>query len=599
MGLLAFAKNYFSKRASLVNPPRWLYDSLLGGASTSSGIVLNETRAYNLSAVWNAVRAISGDIASLPLCLYRKQDDGGRERADDHPLYPILHDSIGPMTSFSWLETMLSHLLIYGNSYTRIYRDGVGKIVSLQLFHPNSMISAYQDEYGKITYYLMQTLIGSESIQSENILHIRGLSSDGLFGKGVLDVASESLGLATAEMSYQSYYFGNNASPPGFIIVPGRANEQTLAALRKSWEDMYRGIKHSGKPGILWEGMTYQLQNNTPADAQLLELRKFSVNEICRWFNIPAIKLQDNNGSVSYNSGEVQNRQYYDATLRPWMSKIETECRCTLLSELERQKYYIEFVPAALLKADTVGRAQAYEIGIRSGYLAINDVRRMESLPPVEGGDINLVPLNYTPLAFMAKQEDPEPDPEPEDPIDAPMADEDPEGDMEDEAPQDQGATRSQKTRLNFAKAYRRMFADSAERLLKREAYDVRNALKKVSDMDELRAWANEYYLRESYIGIYMSAAISTYVDAVGSDLVDEYGIGERDFDAFVVDYMRWYASQHKEASLLEITDVSTRDGAAGALEAMLNAWLTDRHWAIADRQTVEIESALRMYLEV
>lgn len=601
MGIAGIVRRYLSKRATLSTPPRWLYDSLLGGASTSSGVVLNETRCYNLSAVWNAVRAISGDIASLPLVLYERQPDGGRRRATEHPLYPLLHDSIGSITAFTWLETMIAHLLIRGNSYTRIYRDGFGKAYKLKLYDSNTLTSVSVDEDGYPLQYMFQVKPGMEVVSASEMLHVRGLSNDGIFGRGVLDVAAESLGLATAQMSYQSYYFGNNAAPPGFIIVPGRANEQTLAALRKSWEDMYRGIKNSGKPGILWEGMSYQSQNTSPADAQLLELRKFELNEIARWFNIPPIKLQDNSGSVSYNSGEVQARQYYDNCLRPWLTRIESECRTTLLATSERENYYIEFLPAALLRADTLGRAQAYEIGIRSGYLSINDVRKMESLPPVDGGDINLVPLNYTPLAMMAAGEthsetpdEPEPDSD---------SDDDPEpttdGPPSDEPTDDTMRSRSTKARENFARAYRRMFADSAERLLKREAYDIRNALKKLTDMNDMRAWANEYYDRETYMGMYMSAAISTYTDVIGGDLVEEHGLGERNFDAFVNDYCNWYTSQHKEASLLDITETSTREGASGAMEAMLNAWLTDRHWSIADRQTLEIETALRQYLEV
>lgn len=587
IGLLASAAGYLKKRWTLSNPPSWLFE--VGGGSTSSGVIINETRAFNLSAFWNASRAISGDIASLPLVLYQRESDGGRRRAYERPLYPILHDSIGSITSCMWVEAMVSNLLIRGNSYTRIYRDGFGSVSRLQPYDAYSLTSIRTDNFGFPLQYMFQTATGPEWVDRADMLHVRGLSSDGIFGRGVLDVAAESLGLATAEANYQSYFFGNNASPPGFLIVPGRANEQTLTALRKSWEDMHRGVKASGKPGILWEGMTYQANGSSPADSQLLELRKFSVNEIARWFNIPPIKLQDNSGSVSYNSGEIQARQYYDNCLRPWLTKIETELRMSLLTEQERGDYYIEFLPGALLRADTVGRAQAYEIGIRSGYLSINDVRRMESLPPVEGGDVNLVPLNYTPLAMMANGEAPKQPAGPEPTTDGPPA---------DEPTDDTTRTRSMKARQNFARAYRRMFAESAGRLLKREAGDIRVAMKTHADLVEFAAWADEYYSRENYMGTYMQAAIWTYVDVIAGDLLEENGLDARDLSVFVSDYLDSFVGFHKRRSQMEIKTMCERDGAYGAIEAMLMGWASDRNWAIADEQTTEIETALRMWLE-
>lgn len=582
----------------------------LGGSPTSSGIAINETRAYNLSAVWNAVRAISGDIASLPLVLYQKQPDGGRRRATEHPLYPILHDSIGSITAFTWVETMLAHLLIRGNSYTRIYRDGFGRVAALRLYDPYTLTSIRADEFGFPIQYMFQNSKGADVVDAKDMLHVRGLSCDGIFGRGVLDVAAESLGLATAEMQYQSYYFGNNASPPGFIIVPGRANEQTLAALRKSWEDMYRGVKASGKPGILWEGMSYQTQNNSPANAQLLELRKFEVNEIARWFNIPPIKLQDNSGSVSYNSGEVQNRQYYDNCLRPWLTRIETECRAALLTASERESYYIEFLPGALLRADTVGRAQAYQIGIQAGYLSINDVRRMESLPPVDGGDVNLVPLNYAPLEYVAYGATFAPDieDEPEGPDDTdgdaggtgtgspePTTD----GPPADEPADDSMRSRSVKARENFARAYRRMFADAAGRMLKREINDIHLAMKRHESLPDFTAWAEEYYGRETYMGLYMATAIWTYADVIASDLAEEHGREAKALEVFANDYVDSFVGFHKRRSLGEIKEMCKREGAYGAIEAMLGAWANDRNWAIADEQVQEIEIALRMWMEV
>ena len=379
------------------------YGFFLG--QSSSGKRVNERSAMQMTAVYSCVRILSEAIASLPVHVYKYNDSGGKEKALDHPLYFLLHDEPNPeMTSFAFRETLMTHLLLWGNAYAQIIRNGKGDVIGLYPLMPDRM-TVDRDEKGHLYYqYQMsqddaQTMKGQTVIlQPKDVLHIPGLGFDGLVGYSPIAMAKNAIGLAIAAEEYGSKFYANGAAPSGVLEHPGTLKDP--AKVRDSWNSAFGGSSNSHKVAVLEEGLKYTPISISPNEAQFLETRKFQINEIARIFRVPPHMVGDLEKS-SFSNIEQQSLEFVKYTLDPWVSRWEQNMMRSLFSADEKATYFIKFNVDGLLRGDYQSRMNGYAIGRQNGWMSANDIRELENLdriPTELGGDLYLVNGNLCKL---------------------------------------------------------------------------------------------------------------------------------------------------------------------------------------------------------
>ena len=364
-----------------------------------------------MTAVYCCVRILSEAVASLPLQFYRYTDDGGKEKAVEHPLYFLLHDEPNPeMTSFIFRETLMTHLLLWGNAYSQIIRDGKGEVVALYPLMPDRM-KVDRDEHGKL--YYEYTVYDSDDVdgrkgtnkvgrtvrlQPHDVLHIPGLGFDGLVGYSPIAMAKNAIGLAIATEEYGSKFFANGAAPSGVLEHPGTIKDPSK--VRESWQATFGGSGNANKIAVLEEGMKYTPISISPEQAQFLETRKFQIDEIARIFRVPPHMIGDLEKS-SFNNIEQQSLEFVKYTLDPWVSRWEQAMVRALLTPDEKKKYFFKFNVDGLLRGDYQSRMNGYATARQNGWMSANDIRELENLdriPAEQGGDLYLINGNMTKL---------------------------------------------------------------------------------------------------------------------------------------------------------------------------------------------------------
>jgi HK97 family phage portal protein len=357
------------------------YSFFFGG--TASGKTVNERTAMQTTAVYACVRILAETIASLPLNIYRSTGNG-KEKAIDHQLYYLLHDEPNPeMTSFVFRETLMSHLLLWGNAYAQIIRDGRGKVLALYPLLPDRMTVDRTTE-GQL-YFEYRKDTGYVILRPEDILHIPGLGFDGLVGYSPIAMAKNAIGMAIATEEYGGKFFANGASPGGVLEHPGVVKDP--ARIRESWNAVYQGSSNAHRIAVLEEGMKFQSIGIPPEQAQFLETRKFQTEEICRIFRVPP-HLVANLDKATFSNIEHQSISFVVHTIRPWLVRLEQGMNKALLTPSEKGQYFVGFVVDGLLRGDYASRMQGYAIGIQNGFLSPNDVRTLENMNTIEHGDI-------------------------------------------------------------------------------------------------------------------------------------------------------------------------------------------------------------------
>jgi HK97 family phage portal protein len=385
-------------RATLKNPPMWLYNALCGvNSSTAAGVSVNEQTALTLSAVWACVRVISETVGSLPWITYNRLPSGGRERARDHELYYLLHDAPNPdMTAMTWKETTIAHVLLTGNGYSEIVRDSRDRIAALYPITPERVTPKQRDNR-QIYYEVSNGERPPAIIEQEDMFHVPGLGYDGLVGYSVVHKARESLGLGLAGERFGASFFGNGSHAGGFLKHPGHLSKPAQENLRKSIESLHRGTENAHKFGILEEGMEWVSNTIPPNDAQFLETRTFQVEEVCRWFRVPPHKVQHLLRST-FSNIEHQSIEFVTDTIRPWLVRLEQEAHRKLLGPREQSRVYTENLVDALLRGDALSRSQALQVQFQNGVLTIDEWRAIENRNPVDGGDKHFVTQQQVPL---------------------------------------------------------------------------------------------------------------------------------------------------------------------------------------------------------
>jgi HK97 family phage portal protein len=390
------------------------YTFYMGGST--SGKTVTERSAMQMTAVYSCVRILAEAIAGLPLHVYRYNSDGGKEKAIDHSLYLILHDEPNPeMSSFVFRETLMTHLLLWGNAYAQIIRNSKGEVVALYPLMPNKM-SVDRDENGQLYYQYLRSIdeVGGKSetviLKPTDVLHIPGLGFDGLVGYSPIAMAKNAIGLAIATEEYGAKFFANGAAPSGVLEHPGTIKDPQR--VREAWQSQFGGSQNSGKIAVLEEGMKYTPISISPEQAQFLETRKFQINEIARIFRVPPHMVGDLEKS-SFSNIEQQSLEFVKYTLDPWVIRWEQSIMRTLLTPEEKKLYFVKFNLEGLLRGDYQSRMNGYATARQNGWMSANDIRELENLdriPAEAGGDLYLINGNMLPLqqagAFANTQND-------------------------------------------------------------------------------------------------------------------------------------------------------------------------------------------------
>lgn len=379
------------------------YSFLFGGST--SGKVVNEQSSMQMTAVYACVRILAEAIAGLPLHLYRHTEGSSKQKAKDHPLYNLLYaEPNKEMSSFVFRETMMTHLLLWGNAYAQIIRNGKAEVLGLYPLMPNRM----QVDRGKLGQLFYQyttsfedapTMKGSTVIlDPSDVLHIPGLGFDGLVGYSPIAMAKNAIGMAIACEEYGAKFFANGAAPSGVLEHPGTIKDPTR--LRETWQAQYGGSNNAHRVAVLEEGMKYTPISISPEQAQFLQTRKFQINEIARIFRIPPHMIGDLEKS-SFSNIEQQSLEFVKYTLDPWVIRWEQALSRSLLGEDEKKEMFFRFNVEGLLRGDYQSRMSGYATARQNGWMSANDIRTLEDMdliPEEDGGNLYLVNGNMLPL---------------------------------------------------------------------------------------------------------------------------------------------------------------------------------------------------------
>lgn len=375
-----------------------------------AGVYIDEHRALQLAAVYGCTRIIAESIAGLPWRVYQRSTTG----TFDKPVTQHLPSSpidwlinIQPnveMNSFQFREFMLASALLWGNGYAEIERDQGGRPIALWPITPDRVRVWRNPDSLAVEYIVSGGMDGLTAIvPMTDMLHLRGMGFDGLLGYSVIRLAARTMGIGIALEQFGASYFANGTHPSGLLTTPQKLQKQQVDELRAQWEEIHKGAENSRKAAILHGDMKWQPLVVPPQDSQFLEMRKFEVIDIARWFRVPPHKVGDLSGSRHVNI-EQQSIEFVTDCLVPWISRLEQEANVKLIGRNSRATIYTRINVNALMRGDIKTRYDAYGQARRDGWLSGNDIRELEDLNPYVGGDLYLVQAQMVPLDMLRER---------------------------------------------------------------------------------------------------------------------------------------------------------------------------------------------------
>jgi HK97 family phage portal protein len=355
---------------------------------SASGVAVGPETAMRCATVFACVRVLAESEAQLPLLVYHEDSKGNKTRDKAHSLYWVLNVQANEwQTAYEFREMMMCHLALRGNAYAYKSIASNGKLLELIPLHPDRMAVKQQSDY------TMQYVYGGKPLPTANVLHIRGLSLDGITGVSPITYARDAVGLAMATERTGSGMFKNGIHAQGFLTTPGSLKPEQVDQMAKAWQERYGGSQNSGKPAILHGGLDWKAVGLNATDAQYLETRKFQRTEICSIFRVPPHMIGDLE-RATFSNIEHQSLEFVSRTLMPWLRRFEQVITRDLIGPRDQGSVYVEHLVDAMLRGDTLSRYQAYGQGIRDGWINRNEVRSRENMNKVEGLDEYLLPLN-------------------------------------------------------------------------------------------------------------------------------------------------------------------------------------------------------------
>ncbi len=396
-----FRKNKAEERKNnLSSPDEWLVDALFRGLS-SSGVKVSPITAMGVSTVYACVNVISKAISSLPLCIYELSPNGDKQKAYDHPLYNTL--TINPaknMTTSEVVCALVSNLVLRGNSYALVSRDGLGNVRQIMPIEPSDMTLQVHPVTNELDY-----LVDGKKVARNRILHLKGLSSSGVLGFDTTTLAKDTIGLSIALQDDLASFFKNGAKMGSILLSDKTLKAEQIQKLREAFDSRHKGTDNLYKTAILTDGLKPYTERFSYQDAQLEAQKKLNTQDIARTFGVPLSKLQVESATPRANV-EESNRDFVTQTLRPIVVGVEQSLNLNLIPSSQRSRFSIGFNMDALLRGNVEARYNAYRIGRESGFLSVNEIRRMEGLNGIgEKGDTYLQPLNYGELGSSTSSE--------------------------------------------------------------------------------------------------------------------------------------------------------------------------------------------------
>ncbi|HUT68671.1 MAG TPA: phage portal protein [Dehalococcoidales bacterium] len=556
---------------------------------SATGVQVTETSALYSSAVYACVRLLAETIASLPLPVYHRLVPRGKERAYNHPLYSLLHNSPNPWTtSYSFRETLQGHLATWGNAYAEIDWDmATGRVRALWQLRPDRMKVGRENNQ---LIYVYQLPDGTPAkLPAYRVWHIPGFGFDGLVGYSPIQLAREAIGLSMATEEFGARFFGNGASPGGVLEHPNKLKGESEENLRNSWNEMHQGLGNQHRIAILEEGMKYHQVSIPPEDAQFLETRKFQTNEIARFFHIPPHMIGDLD-RATFSNIEQQSLEFVIYTIRPWLVRWEQSAHQKLMGPEERQSYFVEFLVEGLLRGDAAARSAYYNQMFMVGAMSPNDIRDKENMNPLEGGDETFVPMNMIP-ASMASM-----------PLPKPAANYNSERLLP--AAEENRSSRSALLRARTAASYRHVFEDAAQRIVEHEKNAVLRAAKKYLGEREATSfndWLTDFYRDfPEYIGRQIKRPAQGMAEAIQQLAADEIKAepDKAEMDKFVGEYVGGFNLRYASSSKGQLQALVREAADAGepplpAVETRLEEWGLTRPGKVAFNETVQLSNAV------
>jgi HK97 family phage portal protein len=380
-------------------------DTIGARQTTNSGANVNAQTALTLSSYFACVRNISDDLGKIPLITYKRLQPRGRERATEHSNYELLRiEPNNEMGSLTFIQTLTAWALGWGAGYANIERNGAGRPVALWPVHP-SRVEVKRDDAGDIVYDVRSDDIAPGSIvriPARDMIHVHGLGEQGITGYAISTLARESIGLGLATQDYAASFFKNDATPLTVIMYPPKMGKDAIKKFRQKWTEQVSG-ENRHKPALMVEGMKIQQLSISPGDAQLIESGNYNVGDMARWFRVPQHKIGLLINATFSNITE-QNLEYVIDCLDSWATIWQQEILRKMFTVAERSEYFVEFLFAKLLRGDPVKRSQVYRTQWSVGALSSNDIRDLENMNPIDGGDEYFIPMNVKPITEPASE---------------------------------------------------------------------------------------------------------------------------------------------------------------------------------------------------
>jgi HK97 family phage portal protein len=589
MGLIARLLTRFVKRTSLADPAA---ASIFGVRPTLSGVSVTDSTALESPAYFAGVRNVSEDLATLPLIVYKRIGDTRRERDSEHRLYALLHDAPNPeMDAVQFFEMQQAWLMMQRNAYAEIVRNGAGAAVELWPIPPERMIVRRIE--GELWYQVILLPDQKDPVTGQTftmldrsrVLHVKAFALDGVMGRSSITMHQESIGLSLALERYGAAYFGNDATPGGFLEHPGVMSAGAKARLLASMEARHQGVDRSHRIGLLEEGMKFTAAVVENDKAQFVASQRNQTEQMARINRVPPHLIGDL-ARATFSNIEHQAIDYTVHTIRPWAVRWERAIVTQVFTAAERRTHYPEFLLDALLRGDALTRAQTLAIQRQNGVINADEWRELDNRNPTEddSGKAYLVNGNMLPVeAILRKAEEPEPAPPPPTIIAPPPPEPTP------EEPTD--------TDENLRRVFLPLFRAAAERIVRREAAAFAKAIDRVfaaRGMAEFEAWAAGFFADHAATA---RQAFLAPVLALGESI---RGADGRDLSEWAVDHASRLAKSRGikagEAVRAAIANRTPQDGLQ-ALRGLPAEWLASGAEIMALSELQEAIGSARRYL--
>ena len=548
--------------------------------TSKSGVKVNESTTLNLDSVLGCIKILSETIASLPLQVYERVEEG-KQKASTHSVYNLLHlEPNSIMTSFVFRELAMLNLLIWGNFYAEIEEKN-GEIKNLWPLPPWRVEAKLTNTKKK--YFDIKLKNGKKrNLRDDQVLHIPGMGWDGVKGFSPLSVSQDTFGMGIALEEFTNNFFSNGMNVGSVAEHPGKLSKEAADRLRKDLREKHEGLGNAHRLMLLEEGMKFSKSIFPPNDAQMLESRKFSIEQIARIYRVPLHLLQHLEKATN-NNIEHQGIDFVVHTIRPWLIRWEQGINTKLFTVNERVRYFAEFNVEGLLRGDIQSRYAAYATGRQWGWLSVNDIREKENMNKKENGDIYLQPMNMVEAGTVVEQQ----------PIQ-----------QQEQSSREKRSTPT--TRHAIAKSFKQVFEDATSRIVRREKADIMRTAKKMLGTrasSEFSLFIDDFYREHpQYVEKQITPAIKALSEAIMTESYREANkdaVITDDYSNFVNDLITAFTAKYvgrSKGQLESIIANTQEDELLEALEQRFNEWEERRPNKVATEETVKVNGAVSRF---